>query len=194
MPNQTQTNWVDAVFKFIKRDRTDFSKASVKTLPIERRSVFLSAEEIKCYQHLVDAVNGRAIICPKTRVSDVVQITNASANIADAVRLNLKRISFLVVELRTGRSVCAVQVGMLSGRRQCAQADFLRSALETVGVPTMRIELSDLPSIEAIRAKLLPLLDAPDTTVQASEHLLDSAHNSPSPPKSKAVKQTHRPA
>ncbi|QDT02536.1 hypothetical protein K227x_09140 [Rubripirellula lacrimiformis] len=150
MPIETHFPWVLKARHFFKTGRWEVPKVAA-TVPAEARPRFLSSAELVLFRQLQQAVGTRAIVCPHTRLSDVIYLANATEFVQQAVRLNLKRIDFLICDATSGASICAVQTEPIMDRRRRTQHDFMRQVLATAKLPLIRLDIENPPSVEELR-------------------------------------------
>ena len=131
--------------------------------PFELRESFFTRPEAALFGRLREAVGSRAIVCPKTRVLDVLRLPNASQRLDDAVRLDRKFIDFLVCHPLTSRPLCAVQLDRWDADRQRygLRDEFLEQALASAGMVVLHVPSESIPHRDLIAEELFPLLDGP---------------------------------
>lgn len=122
-----------------------------------RRSAFLDADEIGFYQSLAIAVGNRGHVSCKTRAINVVDVDKASANLSQAIRLNLKTIHFLVCDRDRFQPLLAIQVCRGTSGSDVKADPFLVAALKTANLPLLTVNLSAQPSVEILQKTLAPL-------------------------------------
>ena len=125
-----------------------------------RRPRLLSKPEGDFYNTLEKAIGDLAVICPKTRVSDVLCVRDGAKQIDDAVRIDRKTIDFLVCNRQSFEPCLAIQVDWWdeSQQRFRSRDQFVDRALITARLPVLRIRSNQIPSARKIRAKIIPLL------------------------------------
>ena len=132
-------------------------------LPFALRTQFLTEEEGRLRLRLSDAIGDRAIVCPKTRASDVLRIPQAHHHLGDAVRLDRKSIDFLICDRSSCRPVCAVQLERWNDEteRYHLRDEFLECALTSAGLVVLHVPSNHMLSAEKLREQIMPLLETP---------------------------------
>lgn len=165
------------------------------------RPGFLDSDEINFYQSLAMAVGNRGYISCKTRAINVVDLEKASANLSQAVRLNLKTIHFLVCDQEYFQPLIAIQVCRSKSGRGVKSDPFLVEILKIAELPLLTVDLAAQPSVKALQKILKPLftrssIDATDQadcqvesrsantkkTFSGTGQSMDAAHQGPPNP------------
>ncbi len=185
---ETQLNWVRAALRFFGIERTSKVDPGDSLSPIQLRPTFLQPEELELYRRLSAAVANVAIVCPKTRAIDVMQISEASAHLDLAVRLNLRSISFLLCDAKDGQSICVIQTENVQTKHDRSKDAFLTAAFRSSGLPMIRISYTDLPTVKSLKSILRPIFRDQSRRQIA---IADAAHPGPPAP-AMSIDAAHR--
>lgn len=156
MIRQTRNNWIRAAMKMVGSNETE---EIVPSLRFELREEFLQRPEAQLLDHLIQAMDGRAIVCPKVKATDVVRLPNAGEQLDEAVRIDRKRIDYLVCDQVSRRPVCAIQLDRSEKGRESVVDDYLERALVSAGLTVLHIRTDRVPSIQMVRERIFPLLE-----------------------------------
>jgi hypothetical protein len=128
--------------------------------PFRRRPRLLSQVESEFYDTLEKVIGDVAVICPKTRVTDVLCVREGAKHIDDAARIDRKTIDFLVCDRESFEPCLAIQVDWWNESQQRYQSrdQFVDRALVKAQLPVLHVRSNQIPSPRQIRAKILPLL------------------------------------
>ncbi|TWU57306.1 DUF2726 domain-containing protein [Rubripirellula reticaptiva] len=172
MPAKVQQGWAKTLSGLMGRKQGPATPSVTIS-----RDQFLQTDELEFFHRLVAAIGKRGIVCPKTRAIDVVRLTNASAHLKDAVRLNLKQINFLIIEPRSGVPICAIQTELIQNRRGRLQEDFLRNVLRSADLPLIRISITKMPSVGSIRDLLMPIIENRENELTQTSQMIHGPHD-----------------
>jgi hypothetical protein len=128
----------------------------------EIRDQFLSEVELGCYRLLCETFGDRAIICPKSRVLASLRVIDAPRYFDDVVRIERKKIDFLVCSSDSSRPLCAVQIDWWNeeqGRYQSREC-LLEQAFDRAGLPVTHIPSNRIPNAIEMRKQIEALIDA----------------------------------
>lgn len=93
-------------------------------LPYRQRDDFLSAAELSFYRVLVNAVAGRAMVCPKVNLADVFFVILPHENQAYRNKIDRKHVDFLLCDPATMQPRCGIELDDSShGRRDRQDRD-----------------------------------------------------------------------
>ena len=160
MIQTARKRWMRAATKLFAGDTETSLRVDQAAFPIELRERFLTDEEERLRRRLVEAIGDLAIVCPKTRLSDVVRIREAHNHLDNAVRIDRKFIDFLICHGTTRKPVCAVQLDQRieATDKYGLRDEYLERALATAGLTVLHVQADKIPAVEQIRARLVPML------------------------------------
>lgn len=125
-----------------------------------RRPRLLNPCESELFETLSTVIGDVAVICPKTRVTDVLCVGDGVRHIDEAVRIDRKTIDFLICERKSFQPRLAIQVDWWDENQQRYQSrdHFVDRALVNAQLPLLHVRSNQIPSARQLRAKILPLL------------------------------------
>lgn len=129
-------------------------------VPFRRRPRLLSQVESEFFDTLEKVIGDVAVICPKTRVTEVLYVRDGAKHIDDAVRIDRKTIDFLICDRKSFEPRLAIQVDWWDEdqQRYRSRDQFVDRALVTAQLPVLHIRSNQVPSPRKIREKIMPLL------------------------------------
>ena len=134
-----------------------------EALPFRIRDDFLSPAEKTFYDVLCQAVSGRAIICPKVRLSDVFFIVERFQHLGLANKLDRKHIDFLLCSIDTVRPIVAIELDdrshLRADRRE--RDAFVDQVFVAAGLSLVRIPCSRCYDISVLSERITPFLSVP---------------------------------
>lgn len=142
------------------------SEAEIVELPYRVRDDFLSPAERSFYAALLAALNGKAVVCPKVRLGDILFAADRKDFWKHTNRVNQKHVDFLVCSLEM-KPRCAIELDDASHQREAAQErdQFKDAAFAAAGLPLVRIQANRSYDVEQLAAKLLPVVQGTLTSV-----------------------------
>ncbi|NTW29118.1 MAG: DUF2726 domain-containing protein [Coriobacteriia bacterium] len=162
------------------------SGPSADSLPYRMRDDFLSKAELSFYRVLHNAVDGRAVICPKVNLCDVFFVVRPNENMAARGRISQKHVDFLLCESDTLRPVLGLELDDSSHARQDRQQrdELVDSVFQAAGLPLLHIQVRSSYSVGEIAAQLAPFLRDSGRTVPVTPPVaVSSADGAPVCPK-----------
>ena len=155
------------------------------------RNFLLSKCEASFYAVLKLATDGQFAICPKVRLSDLIQCT--SRNPGDSNRINQKHIDFVLCEKDSMKIVCAIELNdrrHLEGSRK-KRDELVASALDEAQIKFLPIRAAAVYSVQDLRNAIFSERnperpespEPPKKSARTSSHIksLIRAERSPSP-------------
>lgn len=135
------------------------SSSNDGALPFRLRPRLLSESEGQLFQVLDDALGDIAIICVKTRVSDVISVDGGSEGIDAAARIDRKKIDFLLCRRETFEPCIAVQVEhwIPSEEKYEPRDVFIDRALVGARLAVVHIRSDRIPLPDRLRERLAPM-------------------------------------
>lgn len=158
----TRHKWLQATTKlFSASEQPTQPPVDPTNLPYRLRDHFLTEEEDRLRHRLCEAVGERAIVCPKTRVSDVLWIPQAHQHLGDAVRIDRKFIDFLICDRISSRPVCAVQLDRWreDAAKYQLRDEFLERVLAAAGLAVLHVQAQRIPTVTQFRQRITPLIE-----------------------------------
>tara|TARA_R110002049_G_scaffold2750_8_gene22324 strand:+ start:292041 stop:292601 length:561 start_codon:yes stop_codon:yes gene_type:complete len=126
------------------------------------REHILNPQEQAVYRALVEAGDGLILVFPKTHLVDFLCVRDGTGQISDAVRMDRKRVDFLLCDAATMKPRAVVE--LFSNDRKEGfkpyQDPFVSRALNSSGLASFRIETRDSYPIKEIRERLIRRLVA----------------------------------
>jgi hypothetical protein len=129
-------------------------------LPYRLRDDFLSAAELSFYRALVSAIGGRAVVCPKVNLRDVLFVSRPNENKGAHGRISQKHVDFLICDPTTMRPLVGVELDDSSHQRQDRQArdEFVDSAFAAASLPLVHFAVRASYAPAEVAAVLAPHL------------------------------------
>lgn len=126
------------------------------------RAGLLSPAEIRAFRMLHRALRGRAYLCPKVRVADLLEVDgpgHRGARERAVSRISGAHVDFAVIDAR-GRVLFVVQADEASpDAADCGtRDDILERCFALAGVPLLRLDPENGGSVEACAARIGTLL------------------------------------
>ena len=151
--------------------------ATQASFPYRVRDDFLSASELSFYHVLLTALNGRAVICPKVGLSDILFVTRPHENRSAYNRIAQKHVDYLVCDPRTLKPLIGVELDDASHARSDRQArdKFVERAFVAAHLPLLRIPAQRSYSLQELSSQLKPYLE-PNPLSSLSEPVGTSPH------------------
>jgi hypothetical protein len=139
-----------------------------ETVRVEKEPTFghrpsiLSAEETAAYRALVAAGENRLAVFPKMHLVDFLYVHDGVQRIEDAVRMDRKRVDFLLCDAETMRPLAVVDLFSLEAKGSHRQNEdpFVVRALADCGLSCFRIEARTSYPIDDLRNRLVRRLFA----------------------------------
>ena len=131
----------------------------------QARQEVLTPQEQAAYRALVDAGADSIVVFPKFHLVDFLSVRDGVEQISDAVRMDRKRVDFLLCDAKSMRPLAVVELfsNQRKGKRRPYQDPFIARALNLSGLSSFRIEARDSYPIDELRERLM------DRLVQESE-------------------------
>lgn len=139
---------------------SESAEAATVTFPYRVRESVLSPAERSLYHVLMQAVHGRALVCLKVRLADVLVVAHFQENRAAQNRINQKHIDFLLCDLVTLRLVLGIELDDASHARPDRQARdaFVDQAFAAAGLPLLHIRARHAYTPAQLEAAIAPYI------------------------------------
>jgi hypothetical protein len=126
-------------------------------LPYFSREFLLSRGESVFYHALRRALPGQLMICPKVRLSDVINCSADAWKAGFGGKISQKHLDFVLADIDTTAIALVIELDDRSHQRtDRAQRDmFVDRALAAAGVPMLRVVAAASYDVKALRAQLL---------------------------------------
>ncbi len=164
MISENRSRWRAALRLFGAHSKTndpagrDVTSTAESEYPFRRRERLLRPSESEFFDSLEQAIGDVAVICPKTRVTDVLSVRDGAKHIEQAARIDRKTIDFLICARKSFEPRLAIQVDWWDEDQQQYQPrdDYVDGALIAAQLPVLHVRSNQIPSARQIRAKILP--------------------------------------
>lgn len=159
------------------------SDNEVEKLPYALRDDFLSYAEYIFYKVLFQAVDGKAVICPKVSLQDIFFVTGGdqSKRTAYLNKINRKHVDFLVCSVVNMKPICGVELDDSSHVRtdRIERDEFVDKVFKTAGLPILRFKAKRSYSVEEIKEKIEEiLLNIEDQKKVEADSIAQESNNS----------------
>ncbi|MBX3062926.1 MAG: DUF2726 domain-containing protein [Anaerolineae bacterium] len=137
--------------------------SSEVTYPYHLRDNFLSKAELYFYHVLVKAVGDDKVICPKVLLRDVLYVSDKKNNMDAFYRISQKHLDFIVCDSRSMDPLLAIELDDASHQQigRNSSDEIKNNALESAGLPLLRIKAARGYDVTELRAKLTTTWLAP---------------------------------
>jgi len=132
--------------------------------PVESSTCFqvrpelLTPQEREAYHVLVAAGQGRVVVFPKVHLVDFLSLRDGPRQINDAIRMDRKRVDFLLCDCVTMQPKAVVELYSHGGRKASArplQDPFIARALHSSGLVSFLMEAGSSIPVEELRERLV---------------------------------------
>ena len=138
----------------------DISKAwiNVDSMLYKKRDFLLSPRELGLFKITHDILmDSNYIVCPKVRLSDLLILNPDADNYQDyVIRTNEQGVDLVIFEYSEFKPIMVLLTeGDFEGKKKQLTDRFLKSALESAGLPYLMVNTNDLPDAEKLRQVLI---------------------------------------
>ena len=143
----------------------DGPKRAPSSATFEVRPQILDSQEQAAYRALVEAGRGLVLVFPKFHLVDFLFVPEGVTQISDAVRMDRKRVDFLLCDANSMRPMAVVELFCCDRKDsdKPPQDPFVARTLNSSGLANFRIEARDSYPIDEIRKRLIRRLSAKET-------------------------------
>lgn len=128
--------------------------------PYRLRDDYLSPAELSFYRALSQAVEARAVICPKVGLSNVFFVVRPHENHAARNRISQKHVDFLLCEPATMKPLLGVELDDSSHARpdRRARDEFVDRVFAAAQLPLLHVPVQRVYDPQDLAARVAPLL------------------------------------
>ncbi len=162
MIRDTRIRWMKAASKLFGASQppAPIPRESLPDLKDESafvlRDQLLNADEQEFFHVLQDALWDLAIVCPKTRATDVLSIVDGAKQMNEAVRIDRKSIDFLVCDRSNFEPLLAVQIDWWCEETQSYEPRdrVLQRSLVAAKLAVVHLRSNQIPDAKTLRERL----------------------------------------
>ena len=111
-------------------------------LPYFSRKRLLSHGELAFFRTLENAVPSTFMVCPKVRLSDIINCSDAAWRQGFGGRISQKHVDFVLIERSSAAIVCAIELDDRSHQKSARRDrdEFVDRALRAAGISVLRFK------------------------------------------------------
>jgi len=128
-----------------------------RRMPYQRRSSLLTKSELKFYEQLRDAVEGRWAIMAMVRMADILRVEKGNRKFQSwQNRIQAKHIDFVLCNHETMEIVLAIELDDTSHQRPDRKERdiFVNGAFDDAGIRLLRVPIADDYDVKRLRKTL----------------------------------------
>lgn len=146
------------LLKLVKSN--DSSTIENSVLPYSKKQYILTKAENNFFFVLNTALSNNYYICPKVRMSDILDITDKKNWQSYFNKITMKHVDFLVCENKSFKPVLAIELDDSShnSKKVSERDDFVNKAYKSAGLPCMRVKASYSYTVEELREQFNKLV------------------------------------
>jgi hypothetical protein len=162
MIKEAQHRWKTAALRLLGRDPAGDPDLDPRLsvdgdVAYGRRRRLLSETDLVVYRLLQQSVGDLALVLPKVRAGDVVQISPAAKHLDQTVRADRKRIDFVICSCDTAQPWLVVLIDHWDeeSQRYAARDQFVEQVILAAGLPLVRVRSNELPDRGQLRSRIV---------------------------------------
>jgi hypothetical protein len=131
-------------------------------LPYVKRDSLVTKSELAFFHCLLDAVDDEWHVVGMVRIADLIRVKKGTSEFQKwQNKIHAKHIDFVLCELDSMSIELAIELDDVSHRRKDRQVrdEFVNAAMESCGLPLLRVPVANDYDIDELRASIDELID-----------------------------------
>jgi hypothetical protein len=136
--------------RVLSERRTELNGVEMYVTPYLKKPSLLAPGERILFNRLIQAVGNTALVCPKVRVADILDVRGDAMEWQTAWnRIAARHVDFLLISSTDHKPLLAIELNV-HGRRD----DWVDQAMVLAGLPLLRITQGFDYNVEALKAEI----------------------------------------